>query len=92
MDTNFYKKSRRLKHCYKIIGKNSQIFPFIKNKAQEVVAAKIKELRKKNQGKKKLQLLILKGRWNNHLCMHQQPRWGYGQEESKYCNCGPQTS
>lgn len=62
MDTNFYKKSRRLKHCYKIIGKNSQIFPFIKNKAQEFVSEKIKKLREKNHGKKKLQLLILKGR------------------------------
>lgn len=62
METNFYKKSRRLKHCYKIVGKNSKIFPFIKNKAQEVVAEKIKELRNSNQGKKKLQLLILKGR------------------------------
>ena len=53
METNFYKKSRRLKHCYKIVGKNSKIFPFIKNKAQEVVAEKIKELRNSNQGKKK---------------------------------------
>nr|DAP44715.1 MAG TPA: hypothetical protein [Bacteriophage sp.] len=62
MDTNFYKKSRRLKHCYKIIGKNSKIFPFIKNKAQEVVDQRIKEIRLERQGKKKLQLLILKGR------------------------------
>ena len=62
METNFYKKSRRLKHCYKIVVKNIKIFPFIKNKAQEGVAEKIKELRNSNQGKKKLQLLILKGR------------------------------
>lgn len=62
METNFYKKSRRLKHCYKIVGKNSQVLPFVKNKAQEVVAQKIKELREQNQGKQRLQLLILKGR------------------------------
>lgn len=62
METNFYKKSRRLKHCYKIVGKNSQVLPFVKNKAQEVVAQKIKELREQNQGKQRVQLLILKGR------------------------------
>ena len=62
MDTNFYKKNRRLKHCYKIVGKKAAVLPFIKNKAQEIVAEKIQEIRLKNKGKKMLQLLILKGR------------------------------
>lgn len=62
METNFYKKSRRLKHCYKIVGKASNILPFIKNKAQELVSKKIQEIRLKNGGNKRLQLLILKGR------------------------------
>lgn len=62
METNFYKKSRRLKHCYKIVGKKAAVLPFIKNKSQEIVAQKIQEIRLKNKGKKMLQLLILKGR------------------------------
>ena len=62
METNFYKKSRRLKHCYKIVGKKAAVLPFIKNKAQEIVSEKIQEIRLKNKGKKMLQLLILKGR------------------------------
>lgn len=62
METNFYKKSWRLKHCYKIVGKKAAVLPFIKNKSQEIVAQKIQEIRLKNKGKKMLQLLILKGR------------------------------
>lgn len=62
MKETFYNKTWRLKHCYKIIGRSSKELPFIRNHAQDVVRAKIKEIRERNQGKKRLQLIILKWR------------------------------
>jgi len=58
MESQFYRKSKRLQ-IYKIINKDQEEIPFVRNKAQELLEARKIEL-KKRYGR--IRLIVLKGR------------------------------